>query len=114
MADLATPMAIRVAATLRLADQITRGVRTAAALAERAQADPAALDRLLRHLVTAGLLTHDDGGQYALTDLGEALRDDFPAQLRPMLDVTSAVGRADLAFVHLLHSVQTGQPAFPL
>jgi hypothetical protein len=114
MADLATPMAIRVAATLRLADLIARGIQTAPALAEAAHADPDALDRLLRHLVTAGLLTRDQAGQYALTALGEALRDDAPARLRPMLDLESAVGRADLAFVHLLYAIQTGQPAFPL
>jgi hypothetical protein len=114
MADLATPMAIRVAATLRLADQIAQGVRTAPALAEATQTHPESLERLLRHLVTAGLLTRvEPDGQYALTALGEALRDDYPARLRPMLDVTSAIGRADLACVHLLHSIRTGEPAFP-
>jgi hypothetical protein len=118
LADLATPMAIRVAATLRLADRIARGVRTAPALAESVQAHPEALDRLLRHLVTAGLLARTDtdqdaAGQYALTELGEALRDDYPARLRPMLDVGSAIGRADLSLVHLLHSIRTGEPCFP-
>jgi hypothetical protein len=118
LADLATPMAIRVAATLRLADRIAAGVRTAPALAEAARAHPEALDRLLRHLVTAGLLTRADGdgaaaGQYALTELGEALRDDSPAPLRPMLDVGSAIGRADLSLVHLLHAIRTGEPCFP-
>lgn len=113
MADLATPMAIRVAATLRLADHVAHGTQTALALAEATQTHPQALDRLLRHLVTAGLLTRDDAsGQYALTELGEALRDDYPARLRPMLDTTSAIGRADLACIHLLHSVRTGEPAF--
>src|SRR5688572_22038890 len=82
MADLATPMAIRVAATLRLADHIAQNIQTAPALAEAAQTHPQALDRLLRHLVTAGLLTRDDPtGQYTLTELGEALRDDYPARL---------------------------------
>lgn len=113
MADLATPMAIRVAATLRLADRIEGGMTTASELAEAVGAHPDALDRLLRHLVTAALLTLDDAGRYALTELGEALRDDYPARLRPMLDLGSAIGRADLAFVHLLHAVRTGEPAFP-
>lgn len=31
-----------------------------------------------------------------------------------MLDLTSAIGRADMAFVQLLHSVRTGQAAFPV
>jgi hypothetical protein len=34
MADLATPMAVRVAATLGIADHIARGLRTAPELAE--------------------------------------------------------------------------------
>jgi hypothetical protein len=106
-------MAIRVAATLRLADHIAQGIRTAPALARVADADAESLDRLLRHLVTVGLLTRDAAGQYALTELGDALRDDYPARLRPMLDVGSAIGRADLSLVHLLHAVKTGQPAFP-
>lgn len=56
MADLATPMAILVAATLRLADHIAHDVRTTPALAETTQTHPQSLDRLLRHLVTPGLL----------------------------------------------------------
>jgi len=31
-----------------------------------------------------------------------------------MLDSESAIGRADLSFVQLMHSVRTGEPAFPL
>ncbi|WP_291413391.1 methyltransferase [Actinophytocola sp.] len=66
LADLVTPMAIRVAATLRIADRLDGG-RTAAEVAEEAGADPDALDRLLRHLVGVGLLRHDGTGRYGLT-----------------------------------------------
>jgi hypothetical protein len=114
MADLITPMTLRVAATLRIADQIAGGVRTATALAEAVHANPDALDRLLRHLVTAGVLTRDPAGQYHLTALGEPLRDDHPARLRALMDVESAIGRADLSFVQLLHTVRTGEPGFPV
>jgi predicted transcriptional regulator len=114
LADLATPMAVRVAATLRVADHITRGLRTAPELAAAANVNAAALDRVLRHLVTAGILRRDENSGYALTDRGEALRDDHPAGLRRMLDIESAIGRADLSFVQLLHSVRTGEPAFPV
>jgi O-methyltransferase domain len=113
LADLVTPMAIRVAATLRIADQIARGARAAPALAEAVNAYPDALDRLLRHLVVAGLLLRDDQGQYTLTALGDVLRDDHPRSLRAMLDTESAIGRADLSLVHLLHAIRTGEPAFP-
>ncbi|WP_239162125.1 methyltransferase [Acrocarpospora phusangensis] len=105
-------MAIRVAATLRIADHITQGTATAADLAKITDTHPDALERLLRHLVHARILTCDQD-RYALTSGGETLRDDHPGGLRPMLDVTSMVGRADLAFVHLLHSIRTGEPSFP-
>ena len=114
MADLATPMAVRVAATLRIADHITRGFRTAADLAGAVNADADALDRVLRHLATVEVLSRDASGRYTLTARGEALRDDHRAGLRRMLDIESAIGRADLSFVQLLHSVRTGEPAFPV
>lgn len=114
LADLATPMAVRVAATLRIADHISRGVRTAPALAEAVRADADALDRVLRHLATVGVLSRDPSGRYALTARGDALRDDHRDGLCAMLDIERAIGRADLSFVHLLHSVRTGEPAFPV
>ena len=105
-ADLATPMAIRVAATLGLADHIAAGRQTAEALATAVDADPDALARVLRHLVTAGVLS--GVGAYTLTALGEQLR-----ELRPWFDLEGSVGRGDLCFVELLHTVRTGEPAFP-
>jgi hypothetical protein len=114
MGDLATPMAVRVAATLRIADHITRGRRTAPELAEAVGADADALGRVLRHLVTAGVLRGDESDRYVLTARGEALRDDHPAGIRAVLDLESAIGRADLSFVQLLHTVRTGEPAFPV
>jgi 2,7-dihydroxy-5-methyl-1-naphthoate 7-O-methyltransferase len=108
-ADLLTPMAIRVAATLRLADHIAAGTRTAGALAEAVGAAPDALERLLHHLIGAGVLT----GDLALTALGDQLRDDHPDGLRTWLDMDGALGRADLSFVELLHTVRTGEPTYP-
>src|SRR3954469_25095665 len=112
-ADLVTPMAIRVAATLRLADHIAAGTCTAEALAAAVDADRDALARLLAHLVTAGVLAPAGADTYGLTDLGDELRDDDPAGVRPWLDLEGAIGRADLCFVELLHTVRTGEPAFP-
>jgi hypothetical protein len=110
-ADLLTPMAIRVAATLRLADHVAAGVRTAEGLAAAVDADPDALSRLLGHLVTAGVLACSDAG-YALTETGEHLRDDHPDGVRAWLDLDGAIGHADKCFVELLHTVRTGEPAF--
>ena len=112
-ADLVTPMAIRVAATLQLADHIAAGTQTAEALAATVDADRDALGRLLGHLVTAGVLTRSGAGGYRLTALGEQLRDDNPDGVRRWIDLEGSVGRADLCFVELLHTVRTGEPAFP-
>jgi len=114
MADLVTPMALRVAATLRVVDHISRGVRFAPELAAAVHVDTDALDRVLRHLVSVDVLSRDESGRYALTARGESLCDDHPSGLRALLDIESAIGRADLSFVHLLHSVRTGGAAFPV
>jgi SAM-dependent methyltransferase len=112
-ADLITPMAVRVAATLRLADAIAAGVTSGPELADRlaVAADP--LVRVLDHLVTAGFLRRDEDGAYALTDAGQWLRDDHPQGIRAWIDLEGAVGHADLSVVDLLHTVRTGEPAFP-
>ncbi len=102
LSDLLTPMAIRVAATLRLADGTAP-----------AGVDPDALDRLLRFLTEIGVFTRDDDGAYAVTELGEVLRSDHPSGLRDRLDLDGALGRAELAFAQLLHTVRTGEPGFP-
>jgi hypothetical protein len=112
-ADLVTPMSIRVAATLRLADHIAAGTQTVEALAAAVDADRDVLRRLLDHLVTAGVLSRAGTGTYALTALGEGLRDDDPEGVRPWFDLEGAIGRAELCFVELLHTVRTGEPAFP-
>ena len=114
LGDLVSPMAVRVAATLRLPDHIADGADTAAALAERTGGDPGALGRLLRHLVSLGVLT-EQGGRFALGELGEAMREGHGGNRGPLaLDVRSAVGRISLASVALLESVRTGRAAYPL
>ncbi len=112
MADLTVPMALRAAATLRIADHIHRGLRTAQDLAVATRTRAPELDRLLRHLVTAGVLERDGAGAYALTPRGQELRDDDPRGVRARLDIEGAVGRAELSFVEILHTVRTGGLAY--
>jgi predicted transcriptional regulator len=114
MANVATPMAVRVVATLRIADHITRGLQTAQELAKAANANADALDRVLRHLANGGLFSRDAFGRYSLTARGEELRDDHLSGTRALLDIESAIGRADLSFVQLLASVRTGEPGYPI
>ncbi|WP_410592489.1 methyltransferase [Amycolatopsis sp. lyj-23] len=107
LADLATPMAVRVAATLGLADHEEA---TAAELASATGASETALACLLDHLVTAGVFAFDaESGRYRPTDLGAQLRSE---SARRLLDIRSAGGRAELAFADLLETVTTGTPAY--
>jgi SAM-dependent methyltransferase len=110
LADLLTPMALRVAATLRLADHIADGDTTVEALAGRTGADADALGRVVNHLVGAGVLARDGAGELSLTGgLGEELR-----EAGAWLDIEGAIGRADLSAFHLLATVRGGEPAYPL
>jgi precorrin-6B methylase 2/predicted transcriptional regulator len=112
IADLATPMAVRVAATLRIADLVSQGLTAASQLAEATETDQDTLERVLRHLTSAGVLARNDAGRYSLTEMGELLLDDHPAGMRRRLDIEGAIGRADLSFFQLLHSVRTGEDAY--
>lgn len=112
MASLATPMSIRVAATLRLADLIGDTGATAAQLAEATATAPMALTRVLDHLVTIGVLEFVED-RYGLTALAGPLRADHDTHLLDQLDIDSAIGRATLAFVDLLDVVKTSTAAYP-
>ncbi|MFH0520359.1 methyltransferase [Streptomyces sp. M41] len=112
MSNLVTPMALRVAATLRLVDHLRAGTTSADALAEATGADPDALSRLMRHLAAAGVLEETRPGHYGPTRVGELLADGHPARQRSWLDLDQAVGRADLTFLHLLEAVRTGRPQY--
>ena len=112
--DLVTPMALRVAATLRLADSMPDdgGGEGAvlADLAERAGADPDALARMLRHLVQHGVFTEPSPGQFAANQTAALLRTGQPGAV--WLDLDGFGGRMDLAFTGLMHTVRTGEPAW--
>jgi 2,7-dihydroxy-5-methyl-1-naphthoate 7-O-methyltransferase len=112
--DLVTPMALRVAATLRLADFMPDdGSGEGAAvgdLAERAKADPEALARMLRHLVQHGVFTEPCPGQFAANQIAALLRTGQPGGA--WLDLDGFGGRMDLAFTGLAHTVRTGEPAW--
>ncbi|MEV0829585.1 methyltransferase [Nonomuraea rubra] len=113
LAHLGTPMALRVAATLRIADRLAKAPGTGKELAGAVGADPGALERLMRYLAARGVFRRDPSGAYTLTPLGEELREDHPAGMRAMLDLEGWEGRAELSFAHLLHSVRTGEAAYP-
>lgn len=113
MSGLVTPMTLRVAVTLGLPDRLLERPATARELAPELRADPLALDLLLAHLTTLGVVERTDAG-YRTTEFGAHLRADAGNGLNNLLHHDSAAGRADLAFVDLIHSVRTGEPAHPV
>ncbi|MFI5591794.1 methyltransferase [Amycolatopsis sp. NPDC051758] len=109
MAGLATPMAIRVAVTLGLPDRLRDRSATADDLAAELGVAPVPLELLLGHLATLGFLERASGG-YRTTEKGEELCGAGFTNLLLRLD--TAGGRAELAFVELLHSVTTGESGY--
>jgi hypothetical protein len=110
--DLITPMAVRAAATLRLADLMTDGPVAVSELGRLSGSDPDALGRLLAHLACHGVFAEPDPGTFGLNDLAALLRSDHPSGMQVSLDLNGFGGRMDLAFTGLLHTLRTGQPAW--
>ncbi|MFI5711735.1 methyltransferase [Kribbella sp. NPDC051620] len=97
MSDLIMPMAIRVAATLHLADHLADGPLTTTALATRAGADPSALARLMQYLVARGLFesaSDEEERKEGAADQPRAGRDESAAAGR---DESAAAGRDESA-----------------
>ncbi len=104
-------MALRVAVTLGLPDRLTGDGASAADLAAELGQSPLALDLLLGHLTTLGVLERTSTG-YRTTGYGANLRADAGNGLAGLLDMNAAGGRGELAFVELAYSVATGQAGY--
>ena len=103
--------AIRVAATLHLADHLKDGARSANELASLTQSNPDALYRLLRALAAVGVFREEPDRKFTLTPMGDCLRTNSKT---PIGGWAEYVGNPQFwqAWGHLLHGVQTGQNAF--
>ena len=112
MAGLATPMTLRVAVTLGLPDRLLGDGAAVAEVAAELDVAPVALDLLLNHLATLGVVERTSTG-YRTTAFGENLRADADNRLTDLLHLDTAGGRAELAYVDLVHSVRTGRAAYP-
>lgn len=103
--------AICVAATLGIADHLSKGACSSDELAALVDAHPQSLYRLLRALAAVGVLQEGGARQFSLTPLGQGLRSDAEHSVAPWARM---VGRAYYrdAWGELLHSVRTGENAF--
>jgi len=110
VASLWIPQTIHAAAVLGVADAIGDAALDSADVALTIGADAAATHRLLRALVALELCRQDADGRFALTRMGQCLRDDAPDSVRAWAElmggemVWNCWGR-------LVDCVRTGQPA---
>jgi hypothetical protein len=104
--------AIHVVATLGIADLLKDGPKSADELAEATGTHASALYRILRALASVGVFAEQSDGRFGLTPLAEHLRTDVPGSLRSW---AMLIGRPYYftTWGYLLHSVRTGEPAFP-
>ena len=102
--------AIYVIARLGVADLLGEGPRDAEDLARQSKTHAPSLKRVLRLLVTAGLFTEDGEGCFAVTPTGDYLRAGVPGSMRAVALLFGGITQR--AWGDLLHSVETGEPAF--
>lgn len=100
--------ALYVAARLGIADLLQSGPKDSAELAQAAGAHAQSLRRVLRLLASAGVFIESADGKFSLTPVGEYLQTGLARN--SVLLFTGDMGYC--AWGDLLHSVQTGEPAF--
>jgi hypothetical protein len=102
--------AIYVAAKLGLADLLKDGPKSCDVLAAATGADKQSLFRLMRALSSARVFAHLQNDSFALASAGESLQSNVPGSLRA---IVMSIGEIHYqAWGDLLHSIQTGSPAF--
>jgi O-methyltransferase/methyltransferase family protein len=102
--------AIYVAAKLGVADLLKDGPKSCNSLAAAMGVDQQALSRLMRALSSVGVFAHSQGEHFALALPGQSLQSNVPGSLRQAVITIGEIHYQ--AWGSLLHSVQTGSPAF--
>ena len=104
--------AIYVAATLGIADLLEDGPKSADELAQTTQTHAPSLYRLLRALASVGVFAEEPDSRFRSTPPAEYLRTSAPRSLRAWAMLIGGE-YAWRSWGDLLHSVRTGEPAFP-
>lgn len=103
--------AVFVIGKLGIPDLLQSGPKTAEELASATGSHAPSLFRILRALVSVGVLNSADEGRFAQTPLSETLVTDAPGSLRWF--AVSELGQEHYpAWGNLMHSVKTGEIAF--
>lgn len=103
--------AVYVIANLGIPDELQSGPKTAEELASTTNTHAPSLFRILRALVSVGVLSSTEDGRFAQTPLSETLITNAPGSLRWF--AMSELGQEHYpAWGNLMHSVKTGEIAF--
>jgi SAM-dependent methyltransferase len=93
---------------LRIPEILAKGPRTAEAIAKRCQADPGAIRRLLRALVSVGVVSESSTGHFRSTPRSDCLRPGVAGSLYDCVLYLSGNMQWQ-AWGELLYSVRTGK-----
>src|SRR5260370_244999 len=102
--------AIYVAAKLGIADLLKDGPQSCVALASATGADAASLFRLMRALSSVGIFSQLGRDRFALSRLALSLQTEVHGSLRALVITIGEIHYE--ACGRLLHSIETGSPAF--
>jgi hypothetical protein len=104
--------AIAVAADLRIADALADGPLGCDELADRLGADPDALGRLLRALVSRGIFRRRSDGRYDLTPLAATLRWEAPDSVAAFARFVGSAQHHEY-WSHCIDAVRTDESVVP-
>jgi hypothetical protein len=103
---------VSVAADLRIADALAEGPLGLDELAERVGANPDALGRLLRALISRGIFRRRRDGRYDLTPLARTLRWDAPDSMAAFARFVGSPQERE-HWSHYIDAVRTGEAVVP-
>jgi C-methyltransferase len=107
-----TSQAITVAAQLGVADALSNGPLPIDELAARVGADPDALRRLLRALISKGIFRRRRDGRYELNSLARTLRSDAPISMTWAAQFYGS-GEQRERWTMMVDSIRTGRSVVP-
>lgn len=100
-----------LAVKLGIAEHLAAGPRTADDLARATDTHAPSLRRVLRLLASVGVFEEQEGGAFALTPLGSALREGVPGSARSLVLLIAGEAVQE-SWRNLEYSVRTGNPVY--
>ncbi len=103
--------ALALITKLNVADLLKDGPRPFGELAQASGVHAPSLNRVMRLMASAGVFEEREGGNFALTPLGEYLRTGVPGSMRASVMLFAGEGIQE-SWKELEYCVRTGEPAF--